>query len=78
LVGEFVEVLGSEQISKTIQKGSASSVGAEWVVDGKKKTIETYDIEQTLERRLGEIAARGEMNVGLKVGGHWLPQVARG
>ena len=73
-MGELGEVCRTESLFEFRKVVASERVGAEGIVDGEHEAIDADDVQGAAERGLGEVAAGGEMDVGLEVGSNRLAQ----
>src|ERR1035438_562243 len=77
-VTQFFKAVGAEDLWQTIEKSAAARVWAVGVIDGEEKAVDADHVKSAAQRRQGEVAAGGAVNVGMEVIGNGLPELRRG
>src|ERR1017187_10222038 len=77
-VSELCKVICTEDLRQTVEKSPAARVGAVGVIDGEEKAINADHLKGAAQRRQGEVAAGGAVNIGLEVIGDRPAKMRRG
>jgi hypothetical protein len=77
-VSELCKVFCTEDLRQTVEKSPAARVGAVGVIDGEEKAINADHLKGAAQRRQGEVAAGGAVNIGLEVIGDRPAKMRRG
>ena len=77
-MSERFNVIGAEDLREAIEKSATAGVRGEGVIDREEQAIYANHLNGATERRLSEVAAGGDVNIRLEVGGHRLAKMGRG
>src|SRR5580704_8618699 len=77
-MGKGCNVIGTEDLREAIEEGAAAGVVGERVIDREEQAIDADHVKGTTQGWMSEVAAGGDVDVRLKIGGDRLAKMGRG